>query len=230
MAGGVRQFEAGQFAALERVFGPNALVPPLFYRHSPALRFELSGGETQIAQFLQAIDRARAILGSAFAGAETLTAVLEVWDDTSDAAPQPEQLWQKTEAALRNIGVCPPAPEQAMRQWGGEGGPKTLFAFPLPSIHLPELLWGIFARDLGLQPALDARLTLASAELGLLACPYDDRGMDVIGIDAARLAGLYTSFDGWLLDHDRARMAGMFSSPGPADEADSVHPHPAARP
>ena len=48
-------------------------------------------------------------------------------------------------------------------------------------------------------------------DLGILACPYDSRGMDLLGPNTERLGQLYTQFDAWLLDYDRPRMAEMFS-------------------
>lgn len=39
---------------------------------------------------------------------------------------------------------------------------------------------------------------------------YDDRGMDVISDDPAKLQVLYVEFADWLLDYDRERMAKMF--------------------
>jgi hypothetical protein len=39
---------------------------------------------------------------------------------------------------------------------------------------------------------------------------YDDRGMDVIACDPAKLQGVYSGFADWLLDYDRERMAKLF--------------------
>lgn len=55
------------FEQLEAVFGPKCLAPALFYAHAPALRFELAGGQTRVAQLLQTIDRAQVVLQAAFA-------------------------------------------------------------------------------------------------------------------------------------------------------------------
>ncbi len=201
------------FPLLDEVFGPHALAAPLFYLHSPALRFELSGGETYVARFLQAIDRARSVLNAAFAGAAELTVVMQLWDDeTPENHEQPDKLWQKAEASLRALGITPPTPEIRVIREPDEIT-RVFFAFRLPSARLPELLWGIFAADLGFSPGLSARLFLAAPELGVLACPYDSRGMDLIGPNTARLAQLYADFNGWLLDYDRARMLEMFPRP-----------------
>ncbi|MFC6591843.1 DUF3885 domain-containing protein [Deinococcus lacus] len=194
------------FSALDTTFGPHAFAHALFYAHAPALRFELAGGDTRPAQFLQAIDRARTVLAAAFAGAAEVTAVLEVWGDES-----PALLWATAQADLAKLGLEPPAPEHRAHHAEGDDLPRNWFAFRLPVAQIPELLWGIFAADLGITPALSARLTLAAPELGVLACPYDSRGMDIIGPNAARLSQLYKGFDGWLLDYDRARMGEMFA-------------------
>lgn len=188
-------------------FGPDALEPALFYRHSPALRFELAGGETRVAQFLQAIDRARAILEAAFAGADELTVIFWIWSE------EPEQkLRRGLKAQLRPLGLPLEKPEfHRLPPRDGDDFPKACFVAKLPTRRLPELLWGALARELGIKPAVGWRVVIAAPELGLLACPYDDRGMDIIGPNTERLARLYHQFDAWLLDYDRARMAEMFS-------------------
>ncbi|WP_291425336.1 DUF3885 domain-containing protein [Deinococcus sp.] len=198
------------FERLDEVFGP-ALAAPLFYAHSPALRFALSGGETRVAQFLQAIDRARTVLDAAFAGAEELTVILQLWDETPENHQQPGKLWQKAGASLRELGITPPTPEIRALSRPDEIT-RVFFAFRLPNARLPELLWGVLAADFGFSASLSARLFLAAPELGMLACPYDSRGMDIIGPNAARLAQLYAEFNGWLLDYDRAQMDTFFGA------------------
>lgn len=201
-------------AELDEVFGPDALADALFYQHSPALRFELAGGETPVAQFLRAIDRARAVLDTAFAGVGELTAVLRLWDDH---APPPSwqaaRLWRRAGATLQALGVESPAavPELRVQHTTGNDAPHWHFAFTLPAARVPELLWGVLAADSGFSPALVARVTLVAPALGVLACPYDSRGLDLVGPNQARLARLYRQFSEWLPDHDRARMAEIFS-------------------
>lgn len=39
---------------------------------------------------------------------------------------------------------------------------------------------------------------------------YDDRGMDVLAFEPAKLYGIHTDFADWLLDHDRERMEELF--------------------
>lgn len=191
------------------IFGPNALEPTLFYRHSPALRFELAGGETWIAQFLQAIDRARAILEAGFAGADELTVIFWMWSE------DPEQkIGRGLKAQLKSLDLPLEQPEfHRLPPRDGDDFPQACFVAKLPTRRLPELLWGALARELSIKPKLGWRLVIAAPDLGLLACPYDDRGMDITGPNTERLTKLYHQFDAWLLDYDRERMAEMFSAP-----------------
>lgn len=187
--------------SIQQTFGPDALEPPLFYRHSPALRFELAGGETRVAQFLQAINRARAILEAAFAGAQHVTLVLIVFGDEST-----EELWQPLRESLCAVGLSAPAQPPEHCRLPFDETKQVQFALELPVSNIPEVLWSLFL------PELAARVNFAAPELGLLACPYDDRGMDITGPNTERLARLYHQFNAWLLDYDRARMAEMFSA------------------
>ncbi len=201
------------FEEVMQTFGPKSLSKSLFYQHSPALRFELAGGDTAIAQFLQAIDRARALLAEAFAPSKSVVVLLQVWDDVTPVELwQPTLLWQRAGASLKKLGLGKPIPELQVLP-APDGQPLIYCVFSLARARLPELLWGVFAADLGLSPSLSCRLTLAAPPLGVLACPYDSRGMDFIGPNGARLAQLYHNFNDWLLDHDRERMEEMFAKP-----------------
>lgn len=220
--------------ALFTRFGRDAFGDGVFYARAPALRFELSRGGGHVAQFLQAMDRGREILAGIFPAGTPLVAVLVLHEPPSRATVR------RAVTALRRLGVQPerpravwaepPTEEETRRARedadvsagegdAGEGGAgedegtRTFVAFSCGTEAVPLLLWAAAAADLGVRPRLPGRVYLADVAGGLLAHPYDDRGMDAVGPNHARLAELHRAFAPYLLDHDRARMAAFFAPP-----------------
>ena len=72
------------------------------------------------------------------------------------------------------------------------------------------MLWAALASDLGVQPQVSGAFRILDLDKRVLAFPYDDRGLDVIG-DFARLESAYQRFNNWVLEHDRVRMKRIFS-------------------
>lgn len=201
---------------LQRVFGPDAFGAALFYMHSPALRFELSLDGTHLDQFEQAFDRGREILDFVFRDSPRLTVVLAYVVDP------PFTTHRSVVRSVRDCGLRIGRPRAVWREtvedeavvevWGPEE--RTHVAFECDREALHRLLWGAVAVDLTVRPRLECRVYLADPERGVLAHAYDDRGMDVIGPNAALLKELYDRFNACLLDYDRARMDGFFGGNG----------------
>lgn len=190
---------------LVNVFGPRALDFALFYKHEGALRFELSVGDGYINLFTSAYDRAREILGFLFRESADLVVILSYF--------QGEGL--SVFRSLRDCGLRVPRSRIAWRgRMEGDEDPEgwTYVAFRAPKEMLTPLLWGVLAEELGIRPRLVCNLHLADPARGVLAHPYDDRGMDVIGPNKALLQQLFRRFNSYLLDYDRAQMEEYFGS------------------
>lgn len=189
-----------------QVFGPDALGHAVFYRHAPALRFELAGGETTLDRFSQAYDRARAVTARAFEKSGPVTVVLGsyVVDGKLNrrSVLQAARTCRVEVPSHRDYALQPPAV-------GSDTPERSLIAFEVAREVLPRLLWGALAQELGIRPRLLGDLYLADPTGGLLLHPYDDRGMDVIG-NHGRLAALEQEFRPWLLAYDVDRMTGFF--------------------
>lgn len=193
---------------IHRVFGPAALEWGLFYRNQPALRFELSDGGGYVEMFTRAYDRAREILAVAFAGTDELTVVL------SEAGGGGMLSHLSGFRALRSCGIPLPRPYAAWTETTGaewDHVERVFLTFRCGREMLNRLLWGALATELGVRPRLVSHLYLADPERGILAHPYDDRGMDLIGPSHTLLRELYTRFGEYLLDYDRERMDGFFA-------------------
>jgi|GEM_PF-4645807 len=196
---------------LREVFGPHCLDGGVFYLHDPALRFELSRSGANVAMFVQAFDRAREVLSVVFGDSERLTVVM------SGALPEPPLTFGYAREHLRSMEACgvrlPRERECTVTLTDtlyGSAIEHVELAFEVPARHLPGLLWGVLAKDLGVRPRFECRLCLADVSRGVLVSVYDDRGMDVIGWNHALLRTLYVSFGSYLLEYDRERMNRMF--------------------
>lgn len=192
---------------LHRVFGPDALRGGLFYHHEGSLRFELSDGHRSVPMFTRAYDRARAILDRVFAGSSRVVAVLSFYGEL------PPRAYLSVFRALRECGVRVPRPRATWTDvLDGELAPEAWHrvAFEVDADDRLCLLWGALAADLGIRPRLQCHVYLADPERGVLAYPYDDRGMDLIGPNKALLKEVYAEFNAWLLDYDRATMDACF--------------------
>jgi len=190
---------------INELFGPAALGHALFYSHSPALRFELSGGDVPVDQFSQAYDRARQLATAAFRTSPQVTVVLACSGVKKHAAML---------RAARSCGVALPALREKSTSppdIGSDGSEGSLVAFEVEQDVVPRLLWGVLAQELGVRPRLLGQLYLADLVRGVLLHPYDDRGMDVIGPGVQVLSELYTEFGPWLLEYDLQRMQEFFA-------------------
>lgn len=72
------------------------------------------------------------------------------------------------------------------------------------------LLWHAVAFEMPIYPSAPVLSFLLDTNASVMLHVYDDRGMDVIADDPAKLHGLYSNFADWLLDYDRERMAKLF--------------------
>jgi hypothetical protein len=194
---------------LYEVFGPRALRWGLFYANERALRFELSTSGGHLGQFEGAWDRGREILDFVFRDMERVAVVLS-W-----VVERPSPLGHLAVfRALRECGLRVERPydvwmETSEEDWGD--AERVFVAFRAGRDSIRPLLWGALAADLGIRPRLLCEVYLADVERGILAHPYDDRGMDVIGPNRPLLRDLYTRFTAYLLDYDRPRMDADFA-------------------
>ncbi len=200
---------------IESAFGGALFERPLFYSYPGGLRFALSAGETSIAQFLVALEKAQVIAGDVFPAAETFTLCLR--------AHGRGRGWECRDLLrdIRRLGIAMPS-ERALwvelldvAEWHDDNEPMSAvtLAFQLPGELLRNVLWGALAQDLAIMPRLPCAAYLLNLRTGVALFPYDDRGMDVVGPNAAVLKGLYARRHAWLLPYDLPLMEETFGAP-----------------
>jgi len=195
--------------SLHRIFGPAAFEPGLFYANAPALRFELSQHGSSIDLFTQAFDRAREILRYVFRDSASLVVVFVYFG--SGLPIRHLSVFR----SLRECGIRLQRPWTCWAEvYGADFEPeqRTFVAFRISVAALDRILWGALAADFNIHPKLQCRAYIADPELGILAHPYDDRGMDVIGPNRELLAEIFHRYRDYLLGYDLPRMEEFFAS------------------
>ncbi len=187
----------------------------LYYNHPSSLRFELSipSGVGKIAMFLSAHERAMRVLRFAFADASDLHLAVQIWHDAISPG------FIELRNVSRSLQKCElPGPvREGMHTWlklNETDYWQTIMVMPLPLEHLNRAIWAAVAHDLGIRPRIEACIYLLSMELGILAHPYDDRGMDIIGPNKDRLKRIYEAHRDMLLTHNIEEMDAAFGSEG----------------
>lgn len=204
---------------LQNCFGVCAPPRALFYAFDAALRFELSGDrelDAPIGRFLQAHQRARALARFAFRNSQSLYAVSASWGN--DQGPGSDL--QDLRAVLPTLNPEEPSFKETedeedpfdpvvaywyVNQIGAPAGTRDQ--------KMEELLWLALASDLGIRPAaIGSKTWLVDFDNAIILHAYDDRGLDIVAMDAQVLQPVYDTFKAWLLDYDRQKMDRVFHS------------------
>lgn len=190
---------------IENAFGDKSLDHALFYNHEGSLRFELSIGPSYIEMFLQAYEKAKKIIDFAFSESNSLCVCVAFVCEGRFISSL------STFKSLRDCQIKIPSNYEAWQKYYPDDEyTRTFIAFRLDRSELPKFLWGILANELGIRPRFKCDLYIYDAELGVMAHPYDDRGMDLIGPNKSLLEKIYNNFECYVLDYDRNEMNRYF--------------------
>jgi Domain of unknown function (DUF3885) len=193
-----------------QVFGKKALDRGLFYLHHHSLRVELSGDRPYVKMFLRAYERSKAIIDFCLGDLQTITVCLSFYG----SSPLVSNL-----SVFRNLRKCDITIPKTAEIWQERQKHvfdedwdliRTFICFDIEFTQLDLFLWGTFANELGIQPRSSCSLYLFALDRQILFHPYDDRGMDIIGIKSS-LEQIYNKFNDWLLDYDRKIMDKYFN-------------------
>lgn len=194
---------------IEAEFEGKAFLRPLFYNIPGGLRIELAESGSSIDRFLTAHRKAYKVCQRIFSGSESLVVCLRQYCSRES----PFSL-RRTLKALQDAEVRIPRERELWLVEEEDSESTSIFAaFSAPVELLPRLLWCALSSDFGaIQPRPYCSVYLFNLSERLLAFPYDDRGMDVVGPNVLALAGIYRDFKRFLLDHDMPEMRRTFES------------------
>jgi len=199
---------------IENKFDGKAFKRPLFYNYKGGLRFELSEGGNYLNQFLTAHRKGMEVCGRVFSGCEDITICVRVYGSKTLLSSL------STLKSLRDAGLYPTSEKEHWtefdEEWeGDEDYADSLWhfiAFKAPIENLINALWCALSSDLGnIEPSPMADIYLFNLDKEIMAFPYDDRGMDIVGPNKQFLKEQYDKFGHYLLDYDREVMDAVFS-------------------
>lgn len=181
------------------------------------LRFELGGEEfdttvQQVPRFLRAHGRASTLADALFRescvgvvawngrtanaqGSSRVEAGFDGLQSTGFRAPQISE-WK----ASLYPNDCDEAEDWQLRSYDLSNGKMVR----------DVLLWHAVAAEMPIYPSASVVTFLIDPDTCVMLHVYDDRGMDLIADDPAKLRGIHSVFAEWLLDYDRERMKAMF--------------------
>jgi hypothetical protein len=191
---------------IDQTFSGKAFERPLFYSYEGGLRFELSEGGTAVQMFLQSLTKATTICADIFHADSEVTVCLRTW------TPAGRFDLRDTLRAVHQLGIDVAHPRQIWTDPNEDGeGWNVFLAFQSPASQLQSLLWIACASDFGaIAPRPACSVYLFDLAQRIMAFPYDDRGMDVVGPNDELLTELYWKHNALLLDYDRERMRTTF--------------------
>ena len=193
---------------IESIFQDKAFDRPLFYAYEGGLRFELSEGGSYIEQFITANQKANEIAQVIFSDQESISICLKFYGDISLLSSL--SVFRK----LKELDISIPKNSE---HWSepDEDDDDSLWhyvAFSAPKETLRSLLWCACASDFGyIKPNPGVIVYLFNFEKEVIVFPYDDRGMDVVGNNHDFLKSVYSQFNEYQLDYDRATMEATFA-------------------
>jgi len=188
------------------LFGKHSFSNAIFYSNENCLRFELAEGGSRTNQFVTALNKARQLLDELFSGIEKVSVCI--------AFSGERYIESKSQfRELKDLGIRIPKKRFMLREWvEDEEWHRNYLIFDIDIVDIERLLFGKIGTELGISPSFWFDIYFYNTELGVLAHPYDDRGMDVVGPNKSLLTKLYDSRNQWLLDYDLDRMKSWFDS------------------
>jgi len=199
---------------ISTMFGANAFAMPLFYEYEGGLRFELSQGGHFLRQFLTAHRKGMKICEELFESEKEITICFKIFGGKSLLS------CLSAIRELKDAGLFGDGDKEHWTEFEEEWKEEEDFnnclwhylALKVPFEYLENVLWCAFALDFGIiKPNPQARVYIFNFDKEIMVCPYDDRGMDVVGPNHKLLKKLYGKFNSYLLNYDRAIMDGIFS-------------------
>ncbi len=177
-------------------FGKKSFQHAIFYSNENSLRFELSEGakyDSHISMFITALERSTEVIETVFEKSDELSLCISFTGDSFVS-----NLSQFRE--LHNLGVKFPKTRYIFSEWDEEEEwYRNYVFFNIPKTELHKFLFGKMANELGIKPSYWFDVYIFDLELGVLAHPYDDRGMDLVGSNKFMLSKIYEQFNSWLL-------------------------------
>jgi Domain of unknown function (DUF3885) len=193
-------------AYLSEKFPSLTLGGGLFYRWPVGIRFEL-GLETFR-------ERAPKLYEVVFAPEDTCIVISQDWPLT--ISPPARQRYFRVFSLPGAFDSKHPVGLQSLEVTTGEAGEQETFTLqwgqlPARGFQYGSVLEGIANADHAHTPSVSGCVYFLNPATAIIVHMYDDRGLDVIAATREALMPVYRTFNDWVLDYDRERIAKALS-------------------
>lgn len=187
---------------LRKHFPSLTLGGGLFYRWPVGIRFELGLDNFR--------ERAPKLYEAVFAQEDVCVIISQDW--TEDISPPARQRYFPVFSLPDAFDSKHPFGLQSLEVTTGEAGEQETFTLrwgqlPARSFQYGSVLEGIANTDHAHTPSVSGRVYFLNPATAIIVHMYDDRGLDVIAATREALMPVYRTFDDWVLDYDRERIA-----------------------
>jgi len=193
---------------IEKMFSPKIFEHGLFYLFEGSLRFELSVGGDAIEMFTVSYSKALEILSDVFVDETKITVCLSFYGKKRYAASL--SMFRE----VLDLGFKIPKKRELWCAVDEEDEEyyRHFMLFEIDIKYLRNLLWGAMAQELGVRPRIIGKVYLYGERSGVLAQPYDDRGMDLVPQKGKSLGLTFRKYNHYLLDYDREKMNRVYKN------------------
>ena len=184
--------------------------PPLFHSKlwNYSLRFDLGGGgHSHVIRFEQAMYRCMNLLQLIFSESTEIYSIIRSNCDKGFTEGHPQGIND-----LLSMGFILPREEEYeiyRKERLSDEALNTLECqevnYTLPVTvkgnNMKLLLWSVLGAELGIRPAASISCYFVDFDNRAIFYPYDDRGADLVSMNKDILKTVYSTYQGWLLDH-----------------------------
>ena len=193
----------------ESHFGKQELTFALLYGFPYGIRFEIGMGEVYDETYIKnGVARGRAIFDALFGKTDRVYVVVNSFED------DPNDLADNDISTLRPlvqdvIGEC----KFVFSSTEDEELTFTRYVIKalVKDIQVDKLLEEIMWSDIDGRNSLRGCVYLINPRNAVIYRLYDDRGLDVIASEKSQLVEVYSRFNSWILDYDRAKIDEVYT-------------------
>ena len=189
-------------AYLDKRFPALTLGGGLLYRWPVGIRFELGLDNFR--------ERAPKLYEAVFAPEDVCVIISQDWG--KDFYPAARQQYFPVFSLPDAFDSQHPFGLQHLEMTTGEAGKQETVTLrwgqlPARGFHYGSVLEGIANADHAQTPSVSGRVYFLNPTTAIIVHMYDDRGLDIIAATREALMPVYRTFNDWVLEYDRERIA-----------------------
>ena len=193
-------------AYLSKKFPALTLGGGLLYRWPVGIRFELGLDTFR--------ERAPKLYEAVFAPEDVCVIISQDWP--GNISPLARQRYFRVSSIPGAFDSKHPLSVQSLEVTTEEEGEQETFnlqwgQLPARSFQYGSVLEGIANTDHAQTPSISGRVYFLNPATAIIVHMYDDRGLDIIAATRESLIPIYQTFNDWVLDFDRERIANALS-------------------